>query len=136
MVSVTAEVSKVPAVSVQDAASIALRNDGHLSLYFVGTGAAFSKTLNQNNLLIVKGDDHLLIDCGSTCTRALHDVGVKVAELQNFLITHSHADHIGGLEEVQLFGRYVNQQKPRMVINEEVSKDPLGTVAQGRFRDV
>ena len=122
MVSVTAEVSKVPAVSVQDAESIALRNDGHLSLYFVGTGAAFSKTLNQNNLLIVKGDDHLLIDCGSTCTRALHDVGVKVADLQNFLITHSHADHIGGLEEVQLFGRYVNQQKPRMVINEEYQK--------------
>lgn len=106
-------------MSIIDVDTVPLSNDGDLSLYFVGTGAAFAKTLNQNNLLIVKGNDHLLIDCGSKCTQALHEVGIAVDQLQNFLITHSHADHIGGLEEVQLFGRYVSQVKPRMVINEE-----------------
>lgn len=106
-------------LSIEEVDSVPLTNNGELSLYFIGTGAAFAKTLNQNNLLIVKGDDHLLIDCGSKCTQALHNVGISVAQLQNFLITHSHADHIGGLEEVQLFGRYVLQQKPRMIINEE-----------------
>ncbi len=106
-------------MSVVEAETVPLKNDGDLSLFFVGTGAAFAKTLNQNNLLIVKGDDHLLIDCGSKCTQALHEVGISVDQLENFLITHSHADHIGGLEEVQLYGRYVSQVKPRMVINEE-----------------
>ena len=40
-------------------------NDGRLSLFFVGTGSAFSKEFFQNNLIIVKGNDHILIDCGT-----------------------------------------------------------------------
>ncbi len=96
-----------------------LTNDGSLEIYFIGAGSAFAKTLNQNNLLIIKGDDHLLIDCGTKCSQALFNIGLPVAEIQNFLITHSHADHIGGLEEVQLFGRYVSQIRPRMIITEQ-----------------
>lgn len=119
MVSAAIDMKKDIDVCIKPVETVQLKNDGDLSLYFVGTGAAFAKTLDQNNLLIVKGDDHLLIDCGSKCTQALHKVGIEVADLQNFLITHSHADHIGGLEEIQLFGRYVTQNKPRMVINEE-----------------
>ncbi len=101
---------------------VKLTNKGDLSLYFVGTGSAFAKTLNQNNLLIVKGDDHLLIDCGTKCSQALYNVGVSMAQVSNYLITHSHADHIGGLEEVQLFGRYVLQKKPNMVITKAYEK--------------
>ncbi len=96
-----------------------LTNDGDLSLYFVGTGSAFTKTLGPNNLLVVKGEDHLLIDCGAKCPQYLHNAGLSIAEIDNFLITHSHADHVGGLEEVQLFGRYISRKKPSMVINEE-----------------
>jgi ribonuclease BN (tRNA processing enzyme) len=89
---------------------IFLTNTGELSVYFIGTGSAFAKTLGQNNLLVVKGDDHLLIDCGSKCSQSLFNKDLAISEVQNFLITHSHADHIGGLEEVQLFGRYVSQK--------------------------
>ena len=39
---------------------VKLTSSGDLCLYFIGTGSAFAKTLNQNNLLITKGDDHLL----------------------------------------------------------------------------
>jgi len=99
-----------------------LTTRGELSLYFVGCGSAFAKTLNQNNLLITKGDDHLLIDCGTRCSQALFNVGVSLAQIQNYLITHSHADHIGGLEEAMLFGRYVTQQKPTMVITPTYEK--------------
>lgn len=101
---------------------VKLTTAGDLSLYFVGCGSAFAKTLNQNNLLVTKGDDHLLIDCGTTCSQALHKVGVSMAQINNFVITHSHADHIGGLEEVQLFGRYVLQRKPHMVITKTYEK--------------
>ncbi len=122
MVSAALKLTERVRVSSQPVEAVKLTNDGDLSLYFVGTGAAFAKTLNQNNLLIVKGDDHVLIDCGSKCSQALFEVGLNVSDVDNFLITHSHADHIGGLEEVQLYGRYVSQRKANMVINEEYQK--------------
>ncbi|SVE32288.1 uncharacterized protein METZ01_LOCUS485142, partial [marine metagenome] len=99
-----------------------LTTKGELSLYFVGCGSAFAKTLNQNNLIVTKGDDHLLIDCGTTCSQVLHKVGISMAQIRNYLITHSHADHIGGLEEVQLSGRYIVRRKPHMIITRTYEK--------------
>lgn len=109
-------------ITARPTGEVALTNDGELELYFIGTGAAFTRNLNQNNLLIIKGQDHLLIDCGTKCSPALNKVGIAVSDIRNFLATHSHADHIGGLEEVQLYARYVSQIKPRMVITGEYQK--------------
>ena len=96
--------------------TLTLTNDGALWVYFLGCGSAFSKRHYQTNILIVKGDDHLLVDCGTTCSRALADAGLSVLDIDNVLITHSHADHIGGLEELLLMNRYVARKKPRVFI--------------------
>lgn len=95
-----------------------LTNDGKLELFFIGVGSAFTKRHYQTNLLLIKGKDHLLIDCGTKGTQALYELGIPVTDIKNFLITHSHADHIGGLEEVALMGRYATKKKPVMIINE------------------
>ena len=97
---------------------LSLTNKGALELFFVGVGTAFTKRNYQTNLLIVKGKDHLLIDCGTKCTQALYELGMPVSKINNYLITHSHADHIGGLEEVSLLSRYVTKKKPSIIINE------------------
>ncbi|MBT3274530.1 MAG: MBL fold metallo-hydrolase [Spirochaetales bacterium] len=94
-----------------------LTNSGKLCLFFVGVGSAFSKSHFQTNLLIIKGDDHVMIDCGTKAPQALFELGLSVTSIQNWLITHSHADHIGGLEEVMLMGRYVTRSKPTIIIN-------------------
>jgi ribonuclease BN (tRNA processing enzyme) len=98
---------------------LSLTNDGRLSVFFVGCGSAFAKTLNQNNVLLVKGDTHILVDCGTKTPPALHRLGVPITDITHYLITHSHADHIGGLEEVMLMGRYVSRRKPTVVITKE-----------------
>jgi ribonuclease BN (tRNA processing enzyme) len=94
-----------------------LSNDGELSLFWLGVGSAFSKLHYQTNLLIIKGDDHLLVDCGTKAPQALYELGLKPTDVRNFLITHSHADHIGGLEEIMLLNRYVLREKPTILIN-------------------
>ncbi len=96
-----------------------LETPGFLRLFFVGVGSAFSKKHNQTNLLVIKGHNHLLIDCGTKCPQALWDLGLPVTAVQHFLITHSHADHIGGLEEAALMGRYFAKKKPDMIITDE-----------------
>lgn len=98
---------------------IQLTNDGHLWVYFLGCGSAFSKQQYQTNILLVKGDEHLLVDCGTTCSRALKDAGLSILDIDNVLITHSHADHVGGMEEFLLMNRYVARKKPRIFVTEE-----------------
>ncbi len=93
-----------------------LKNDGQLWLYFLGCGSAFSKRNFQTNFLIVKGDSHLLVDCGATCSRALAVGGLSILDIEHVAITHSHADHIGGLEEMILMNRYVARKKPSIYI--------------------
>ena len=87
--------------------TLALTTSGPLELVPIGCGSAFSKQLYQNNWLIRKGSDHAMIDCGGRTPQALGELGLSVTDIDHWLITHSHADHIGGLEEVMLMNRYV-----------------------------
>ena len=110
-------------ISKKPVSSLSLTNQGSLDLTFLVVGSAFSKILNQTNLMIVKGDRHLLVDCGTHCAYALyHDYGLPLTSIDTFLITHSHADHIGGLEEAQLTARYVTKRKPTMIITRGYEK--------------
>ena len=96
-----------------------LTNKGQLGILFLGSGSAFTKKNYQNNILIVKGDDHVMIDCGTRTPEALTRLGRTVGDIRNYLITHSHADHVGGLEEVMLVNRYMTRTKPHIHISEE-----------------
>lgn len=99
-----------------------LTNDGTLTICFLGVGSAFAKKSFQSNFLIVKGDTHLLVDVGTRADHALEQLGLSVLDIDNVLITHSHADHIGGLEQLMLMNRYVKQRKPTILINPSYEK--------------
>ena len=98
---------------------LSLTNSGELSLFFLGTGSAFTKANFQTNLLIIKGNDHILIDCGSLCSRALKKYGQSIKNIENFHITHSHADHTGGLEEAAFMNMYGANKTLNMYITSE-----------------
>ncbi len=117
-----------------------LKNSGDLSLFFIGIGSAFSKIHNQTNLLIVKGDDHLLVDCGMVCPMAMWNLKSNVMNIENVMVTHSHADHVGGLEEMALMGRYVTKRRPKVIITNEYkevlwNETLMGGCAYGECHD-
>ncbi len=93
-------------------------DDGHLRVVFLGVGSAFAKRNRQSNMLIIQGDHHVLVDCGTQGPLALNDVGLNVVKVRTYLPTHSHADHVGGFEEIALMNRYISSGdgKPQMVI--------------------
>ncbi len=102
------DVAKVknPFKTAKDGA-IKLTNDGYLEIVFIDIGSAFATTMFQSNLFVVKGENHLAIDLGSKAAVALTRAGLSTLDIENLLLTHSHADHIGSVEEWCLKARYV-----------------------------
>jgi hydroxyacylglutathione hydrolase len=85
-----------------------LKNEGYLELAFFGVGTAFSTKLYNNNFILIKGDTHILVDFGMTGPIALEkNTGLSATDIEVMLPTHSHTDHIGGLEYLALYKRYL-----------------------------
>nr|WP_040715764.1 MBL fold metallo-hydrolase [Paenibacillus daejeonensis] len=82
----------------------------------IGTGSAFSKRYYNNNALVYTDDFTLLIDCGVTAPTSLHQLDKPLSEIDAILITHIHADHVGGLEEFAFRMKFQYDRKPVLYI--------------------
>jgi len=82
---------------------------------FVGTGSAFSRNFGQTNALVEAGDVSLMIDFGFMTPRRLESIGHGMAELTHVAISHLHADHTGGLEELAFTLRYGRERRPYLL---------------------
>ncbi len=83
-----------------------MKDDFHLTM--VGTGSAFGKKFHNNSCLIETKDYNLLIDCGMTVPLSLYQMKYDLSKIDGIFITHIHADHVNGLEEIafQMMYRY------------------------------
>ncbi len=94
-----------------------LVNNGELELIWLGTGGAFSEKYNNTNLLVIKGNDHVMIDFGITGPQALQDLGFDPIDILNVVPTHSHSDHVGGIEYLAQQNYWIGRpmkNKPKM----------------------
>ncbi|MFF2484198.1 MBL fold metallo-hydrolase [Paenibacillus sp. NPDC058071] len=89
-----------------------------MDITMLGTGSAFAKKYNNNNALIEHEGFKLLVDCGITLPRALHEAEISFSELDAVLISHIHGDHVGGLEEYAFQMMFVYGRKPVLYIAE------------------
>ena len=90
-----------------------------LALCFPGVGSAFARQHDPTSLIIAKQGVTLLVDVGTTIPRVLSSRGIGIGDFDYYHITHSHADHIGGLEELLLFSHYVLKKTPRLILSPE-----------------
>lgn len=77
-----------------------------IRLQMAGTGNAFAKSFFNNNAFIQSDSYHLMIDFGQTAPLALHHMNVPLDQVHGVLITHLHADHTNGLEELAFQSLY------------------------------
>jgi hypothetical protein len=89
---------------------------GGLVVCFNGVGSAFARKNFQTSMIIAKNGKTLLVDCGTTVPLALAQKRIKVTDFDGYLVSHGHADHIGGMEELLLTARYQYLTKPTILI--------------------
>lgn len=108
---------------------------------FLGAGSAFSYENGQNNLLIEMDEGtkkhKMLVDVGTQW----HDMVYKVTgkksfeflpEVDSIFITHIHADHCGGLEEVGFLSRFMpNIEKKKLYAPAQVLKELWTSTLKG-----
>lgn len=87
----------------------------------LGVGEAFAKTLFQTNYLVTPADgEPFLVDFGYTAPRALAACGIAMESVPRVLVSHLHADHIGGLEELGFTGTFAWERRARLYVPENL----------------
>jgi hypothetical protein len=83
-----------------------------MKILTLGSGNAFSREYGNASILLHENGKNLVVDCGTQNAQSLWDAGLNPSDIEGWIITHAHADHAGGLEEMA-FSRYDWFKRPQ-----------------------
>jgi ribonuclease Z len=87
--------------------------DGLFRAVLLGTGTPVTSTARVGpSTLIEAGVEKLVFDVGRDVIVRLDQVGILYAALSGVLLTHLHSDHVSGLPDLWLTGRFGPAGKP------------------------
>ena len=88
-----------------------------MQLQFVGCGDAFGSGGRFNTCFHLVGRNiNALIDCGATSLVSMNRLAINRNDIDTILITHFHADHIGGLPFFILEANYVTKRTQPLTV--------------------
>ncbi len=89
-----------------------------MHLQFIGCGDAFGSGGRFNTCFHLVGRGiNALIDCGATSLVALNKYGIDRTAIDLILITHFHADHVGGVPSFVLEASHVlKRERPLTIV--------------------
>lgn len=83
-----------------------------MKITILGCGNAFSRHNFNQCFLVEEEGRRMLLDYGYQAPTALGKAGIDLKTIDDIYISHLHADHIGGLEQMA-FTRYDWRNRPR-----------------------
>lgn len=76
------------------------------TIHWLGNGSGLNLALNNTSFYLHAGGPRLaVVDCGYTVPARLHALGL-IERVTDIVITHLHADHVGGLETLGSLAYY------------------------------
>lgn len=102
---------------------------------FVGCGDAFGSGGRFNTCFHVEtGDARFLLDCGASSLVALKRLGIDRDAIGLILITHFHADHVGGVPFLVLDAQFVAKRtRPLVIAGPPGLKEHYGRALEAAF---
>jgi ribonuclease Z len=76
-----------------------------------GTPAPLTDRLGPS-ILVEAGTEKLIVDVGRDVVIRLNQIGIPFADVTGILFTHLHADHVSGVPDLWLTGRFAGQGRP------------------------